>query len=187
MSDTKTITLRRPLSYGKGDDAKTVTEITVREPTAGEYEQAEKAAGVYGWQIALIALQSEVPVDVIDRMFSSQIDEAADFIGAFGQDALLGERAPSEPDTVIELTVPVKITGEDSPLNIASLSLTEPTNQQRRKAGTAGGVFALSVALISAVAGVPKNAVRALVARDFMAVSAYFNGFQYRRAADSDD
>lgn len=186
MPETKTITLRRPLSYGKGDDAKSVTEITVREPTAGEYEQAEKAAGVYGWQLALIALQAGVPVDVIDRMYGSQIDEAADFIGAFGQEALL-DHSPRDEEVVIDLIKPVNLTTEESPLNIASLTLSEPTNQQRRKANAAGGVFAASIALISAVSGTPKSAIRALCARDFMAVTAYFNSFQVRRAADSDD
>ncbi|MFM0135098.1 phage tail assembly protein [Caballeronia grimmiae] len=186
MSDTKTIQLRKPLTYGKGDQAKTVDAITLREPTAGEYEKAEKAAGVYGLQIALIALLSGVPVDVIDQMYTSQIDEAADFIGSFGKDAISSTKA-SEDEFQLVLQVPVKLTADESPLNVTSLNLAEPTNQQKRKASAAGGSFASSIALISLIANVPKNAVRAMTARDFMAACAYFNGFQLRRTADSDD
>jgi len=186
MSDTKTIQLRKPLSYGKGDQAKTVDSITLREPTAGEYEKAENAAGVYGLQIALVALLSGVPVDVIDQMYASQIDEAADFIGSFGKEAISGMKASADEFELV-LQSPVKLTADDSPLNVASLELCEPTNQQKRKASAAGGTFASSIALISIVSKVPKNAVRALTARDFMAACAYFNGFQLRRTANSDD
>ncbi|TCK43982.1 tail assembly chaperone E/41/14-like protein [Paraburkholderia sp. BL8N3] len=186
MSDTKTIELRKALSYGKGADAKIVEAITLREPSAGDYEKAEKTAGVYGFQIALIALLSGVPVDVVDQMYTSQIDEAADFIGSFGKEAI-SSTAPSDDEMQLALQAPVKLTSEDSPLNIASLDLCEPTNQQKRKAAAAGGTFASSIALISIVSKAPKNAVRAMTARDFMAACAYFNGFQYRRTADSDD
>ncbi|MDR5784063.1 phage tail assembly protein [Caballeronia sp. LZ065] len=186
MSDTKTIQLRKPLTYGKGEAATTVESITLREPTAGEYEKAESAAGVYGLQVALIALLSGVPVDVIDQMYTSQIDEAADFIGSFGKDAI-SSLNPSEDEYALALQSPVKLTADDSPLNVSALDLSEPTNQQKRKASKAGGTFASSIALISIVSKVPKNAVRALTARDFMAACAYFNGFQLRRTADSDD
>jgi hypothetical protein len=186
MSDTKIIQLRKPLTYGKGEKAATVDAITLREPTAGDYEKAEIAAGVYGLQIALIALLSGVPVDVIDQMYTSQIDEAADFIGSFGKEAISGMK-PSADEFQLVLQSPVKLTSDDSPLNVATLDLSEPTNQQKRKASAAGGSFASSIAMISIVSKVPKNAVRALSARDFMAACAYFNGFQLRRTADSDD
>jgi len=129
---------------------------------------------------------SGVPVDVVDDMFRSQIDEAEDFIGSFGADlAFPGMRSPDEID--IDLKKPVKKTDEDSPLNISRVSLVEPTNRQRRKAGEVGGSFAGSIALISTVAGVPKNAVRGMCARDFLTCCGYFNGFQIRRSPASDD
>ncbi|WP_353191413.1 phage tail assembly protein [Pandoraea pnomenusa] len=186
MSETKTIKLRKPLTYGQGDDAVTVTELKLREATAGEYEAAEKAAGVYGTTISLIGLLSGVPVDVIDRMFRSQIDEAENFIGSFGEGAFLTD-VRSEDEHVLQLIRPIKITAEESPVNVASLALCEPTNQQHRKAAAAGGPFAALVAMISMVAGVPKIAVRAMCARDFLAAAGYFNGFQVRRSPDSDD
>jgi len=186
MSDTTTIQLRKALTYGKGDQAKTVASITLREPTAGDYETAEDNAGIYGWQVTLIALLSGVPVDVIDQMYTSQIDEAADFIGSFGKESISSTK-PSDDEIQLVLQTPVNITSDESVLNAATLDLCEPTNQQRRKAAKAGGIFASSVALISIVAKVPKSTVRALTARDFMAACAYFNGFQLRRTADSDD
>ncbi|MBB5444652.1 MULTISPECIES: phage tail assembly protein [unclassified Paraburkholderia] len=178
--------LRKPLTHGNGDTAKTVAEITLREPLAGDYEKAEQSAGVYGTSIALIALLSAVPIDVIDQMYGSQIDEAEEFIASFGLDAARNpERSADE--TVIELMTPVQLTKEDSALNLASLTLCEPTNQQKRKAEAAGGPFARMVALISLIGKVPKSSVRAMCARDFLAAAAYFNGFQVRRSPDSDD
>jgi len=186
MSDTKTIVLRKQLAYGKGADEKTVGEITLREPLAGEYESAERNAGVYGTSIALIAILSGVPVDVIDQMYGSQIDEAEDFIASFGHDAARNPSVSPE-EIVIELTKPVVMTKDDSPLNLASLTLCEPTNQQKRKASASGGPFASAVAMISLIGKVPKSAVRAMCARDFLAAVGYFNGFQVRRSPDSDD
>jgi len=186
MTDTKTIVLRKPLKHGKGDAETTVSQITLREPTAGDYESAEQASGVYGTSIALIALLSGVPVDVIDQMYGSQIDEAEDFIASFGHDAARNpDRSPEE--IVIQLTKPVTLTKDDSALNLSSLALCEPTNQQKRKAEAAGGPFARMVALISLIGKVPKSSVRALCARDFLEAVAYFNGFQVRRSPDSDD
>ncbi|WP_322069966.1 phage tail assembly protein [Paraburkholderia bannensis] len=186
MSETKTIELRKPLTYGKEDALATVSQITLREPLAGDYEKAEQAASVYGTSIALIALLSGVPVDVIDQMYGSQIDEAEDFIASFGHAAARNPN-PSADEIVIPLVKPVQITKEESALNIATLSLCEPTNQQKRKAAAAGGPFASSIAMISLIGKVPKSTVRALCARDFLEAVAYFNGFQVRRSPDSDD
>ncbi|KWH52568.1 phage tail assembly protein [Burkholderia cepacia] len=186
MSESKTIVLRKPLTYGKGSDEKSVTEITLREPLAGEYEAAERSAGVFGTSIALVAIISGVPVDVIDQMYGSQIDEAEDFIASFGHDAARNPTA-SPDEIVLTLSRPVQLTTEDSPLNIASLSLCEPTNRQKRKAAEAGGPFAGAVAMISMIGKVPKNAVRAMRARDFLEAIGYFNGFQVRRSPGSDD
>ncbi|MBU9359555.1 phage tail assembly protein [Burkholderia multivorans] len=186
MSDTKTIILRKPLTYGKGADEKVVTEISLREPLAGEYEEAERSGGVFGTPIALIAILSGVPVDVIDEMYGSQIDEAEDFIASFGH-AVARNPAASPDEIVLPLVKPVKMTSEDSPLNIASLSLCEPTNRQKRKAAEAGGPFASGVAMIAMIGKVPKSAVRAMCARDFLAAISYFNGFQVRRSPDSDE
>lgn len=186
MSDTKTIALRKALTYGKGENETTVTEIALREPLAGEYEAAERSAGIYGTSVALIALLSGVPVDVIDQMYGSQLDEAEDFIASFGHEAARNPAA-SQEEIVMQLTKPVQTTKEDSPLNLASLTLCEPTNQQKRKSSAAGGPFASSVAMISLIGKVPKSAVRAMCARDFLAAVGYFNGFQVRRSADSDD
>ncbi|TES71434.1 phage tail assembly protein [Burkholderia cepacia] len=186
MSESKTIVLRKPLTYGKGSDETSVTEITLREPLAGDYEAAERSAGVFGTSIALVAIISGVPVDVIDQMYGSQIDEAEDFIASFGHDAARNPTA-SPDEIVLTLSRPVQLTTEDSPLNIASLSLCEPTNRQKRKAAEAGGPFAGAVAMISMIGKVPKNAVRAMRARDFLEAIGYFNGFQVRRSPGSDD
>lgn len=182
----KTITLRKPITVGKGDGQKTYETVTLREPTAGEYETAEKAAITYGMSVALIAVVSGMPIDAADQMFGSQVDEGDDFLGTFGEGLINPER-PSDDEWSHSLIQPIRVTEDDTPLNLATLHLSEPTNNQRRKAQQAGGPIAAGIALISLNGNVPKKTVRAMCARDFMAAMGYFNGFQLRRRTKSDD
>ncbi|MBR8234601.1 phage tail assembly protein [Burkholderia sp. AU42008] len=186
MESTKTITFRKPITVGTGDGAKTYESVTLREPLAGDYEAAEKNAGKYGFLVALIALISEVPIDGVDQMFSSQLDEAEDYFATFA-DGVSDPVQRSDDEMTLLLQQPVQLTEDKTGLNAASLDLCEPTNQQRRKARAAGGPFAASVALISEVAKVPKKTVRAMCARDFLTAVGYFNGFQIGRRPGSDD
>jgi len=184
MQSTKTISFRVPIVVGDGDAAKTYEAVTLREPTAGEYEAAEKVSGTYGMAAALIATVSGVPVDVVDQMFESQIDEGEDFLGSFGMN-LMNPTSPSDDQFQLVLVAPVKLTDDNTALNQATLSLSEPTNQQRRKAAQIGGPIAQAIELISINAKVPKASVRAMCSRDFLAATGYFNGFQLRRRAGS--
>jgi hypothetical protein len=186
MESTKTITFRKPITVGAGEGAKTYESVTLREPLAGDYETAEKNAGKYGFLVALIALISGVPIDAVDQMFGSQLDEAEDYFAAFA-DGVSDPDKRSDDEMTLSLRQPVKLTDDDTSLNAASLDLCEPTNQQRRKARSAGGPFSASIALISDVAKVPKKTVRAMCARDFLTAVGYFNGFQIGRRTDSDD
>jgi hypothetical protein len=184
--ESKIITFRRTISVGAGEGAKTYDSVTLREPSAGDYETAEKVGAKYGFVVALIAVVSAVPVDAVDQMYGSQIDEAEDFFATFA-DGVSDPEKRSEDELTIQLLEPVKLTEDDSALNAVSLDLCEPTNLQRRKARAAGGPFAASIALISDVARVPKKTVRSMCARDFLAAVGYFNGFQVGRRPDSDD
>ncbi|CAG9256252.1 conserved hypothetical protein [Paraburkholderia caribensis] len=184
MQETMTLTFRRPITVGKGENAKTYTELQLREPLAGDYEQAEKSGGKYGFVVALVAIVSGVPIDVVDELFSSEIDEAEDFFSGFADEAVLMPDVRSPDEFSLELQAPVKLTDDATALNATKLDLCEPTNLQRRKARQAGGPFASSIELISIVARVPRKTVRALSARDFHSATGYFNGFQIRRRPD---
>ena len=186
MESTKTITFRKPITVGAGEGENTYESVTLREPVAGDYETAEKNAGKYGFLVALIALISGVPIDAIDQMFGSQLEEAEDYFSTFA-DGVSDQDKRSDDEMTLLLQRPVKLTDDETSLNAASLDLCEPTNQQRRKARAAGGPFAASIALISDVAKVPKKTVRAMCACDFLAAVGYFNGFQIGRRPGSDD
>ena len=186
METSKIITLRKPITVGAGAGLSTYEAVTLREPRAGDYESAEKISLKYGFVVALIAVVSGVPVDAIDQMYGSQIEEAEDFFATFA-DGVSDPEKRSEDELTIQLQEPVKLTDDESALNAVSLDLCEPTNQQRRKARAAGGAFAASIALISDVAKVPKKTVRAMCARDFLTAVGYFNGFQIGRRPDSDN
>lgn len=60
LPEVKTFTLRKPLNVG----GNIKTELTLREPTAGEFERTAKIGGVSG-QIDLISRQTTVPPDLV--------------------------------------------------------------------------------------------------------------------------
>lgn len=80
--DEKTITLRKPIKL----QDRTVTEITLREPTAGEIEQVEKRAARDGAQASNILL-IQVCADITDgearRLGARDFHEALMFVQGF--------------------------------------------------------------------------------------------------------
>lgn len=79
LPDTKTINLKEAIEL----DGTTYTSITLREPTAGQIEEARKAAHSDTVAIRLIALTSGVPEAVVRRMRASNYNEAASFVLGF--------------------------------------------------------------------------------------------------------
>lgn len=184
MSDTKSIQLRKPVTIGKDAAAQTFDALTLREPRAGEFESAEKMAMKCGYDVALVSLVAGVPVDAVDLMGVTVVDEAMDYFATFAPDGM-GEDFVSEDEFRLELRSPAKVgEGDDAP-SYAVLNLSEPTNIQRRKAGEAGGQWAAVVSLVSRNAGVPVAAVRAMCASDFLEAAKYFKGFQGRHRKTS--
>ena len=186
MSNTKTIHLRKSVTVGKEESAKTFDSLDLREPRAGEFETAEKMAIKCGYDVALVSLVSGVPVDAIDLMGVTVVDEAMDFFASFAPEGM-GDDFISDDEFRLELRVPAKVgEGDDAP-TYAALNLSEPTNLQRRKAGQAGGAWATVISLVSRNAGVPVSAVRSMCARDFLEAAKYFKGFQGRHKAIQDN
>lgn len=81
--DELTITFDNPIVFGKGNDAKEFSEITLREPTAGELEKAMKQGSAMSVGIELIRLVANVPRGVVEKMGAKDFTEASDFLAHF--------------------------------------------------------------------------------------------------------
>lgn len=79
MDLEKTITLRKPVTLGDLPFA----SISLREPTAGELEQAENSASGLSTVINLISIVGKVPRTVAERLCQRDFKEAADFLNSF--------------------------------------------------------------------------------------------------------
>lgn len=79
IPDEKTFTLRKPLKLGTLE----VTEVTLREPTAGELEQAQRQSTSVGQAISLIQIQSKHPRRMIESMSQRDLQECSDFFALF--------------------------------------------------------------------------------------------------------
>lgn len=91
LPEVKTFPLRKPLNVG--GDIK--TELTLREPTAGEFEMAAKTGGVTG-QIELISRQTAVPPDLIRTIPSRDFLKMSGYIDSFfAEDPTTGANASS--------------------------------------------------------------------------------------------
>ncbi|MGC1549439.1 MAG: phage tail assembly protein [Rhodanobacter sp.] len=87
--DEKTITLRKPVTLGAGDNPLVYTELKLIEPTAGQIARAQINAPT-GTDVTLnlIHIVAKVPRTVAERLCQRDFKEAADF---FGQDLDDGE------------------------------------------------------------------------------------------------
>lgn len=79
MEDTKTMTLRETIDV----DGQTYTTITLREPTAGQIEEAKKSGQSETVAIRLIALSAGVPESVVRKMKARDYAAAANFVTSF--------------------------------------------------------------------------------------------------------
>lgn len=77
------ITFENPIVIGKGEAEKEFTEITLREPTAGELEKAMKAGSSMSIGIELIRLVANVPRGVVEKMGAKDFTEASNFLAHF--------------------------------------------------------------------------------------------------------
>lgn len=187
MDSTKSFQLRKPVTIGKEDAAQTFEQVVMREPRAGEFEEAEKLGRKYGYDVALVSIVSGIPVDAVELMGVTVVDRAMDFVATFAPEGINDDEMASADELRLDLREPATVgTGENAPTYVV-LNLSEPTNLQRRKASEAGGAWATLVSLVSRNAGVPLSAVRSMCARDFLEASQYFKGFQRRYKADLND
>jgi phage FluMu protein gp41 len=84
--DEVTLQLIKPVEFG----GRTYSEITLREPTAGNLEKAsEKGEGI-GMLISLISIVASVPRKVAESLCKRDFEACADF---------LADVKPSSPET----------------------------------------------------------------------------------------
>lgn len=82
IETTVTVVLRKPI----GPKEKQITELTLREPTAGELALAEQAGAKKGGNeqmIALIGFSSGVHSSLIRNMLGGDFNKCAEIIGNF--------------------------------------------------------------------------------------------------------
>lgn len=82
MEIEKTITLRKPVT----NSGRTYETIDLREPTAGELEQAAKATTNLGVVITLIAIVAKIPRTAAEALCQRDLKEAGDFLDSFSMD-----------------------------------------------------------------------------------------------------
>jgi len=79
LPDELVIDLRKPVTLG----SETYTQLVLREPTAGEVAQAQKAGGGLASDIVLIALVSGVPKPGVERIGYRDTQRAVQYLAGF--------------------------------------------------------------------------------------------------------
>lgn len=87
IQDEITITLRKPLTFGKGDKAQTFETVTLREPTAGELEAAARADTGVGGMLIIMRLQTGIPRQALEGMSQRDLKECNDFLESFSDES----------------------------------------------------------------------------------------------------
>lgn len=81
--EEKKITLRKPLVIGVGENAVTYAVIDLREPSAGELDQASRSASQVGMVITLIHLIAKIPRKAVESMSQRDLRACSDFLSGF--------------------------------------------------------------------------------------------------------
>lgn len=80
LPNEHTITLRQPIKVGNND----YTELKLTEPTSGQLVKASLGRTQMEQLVILVQLNAKVPMAVMDLVPQTELDEAADFLGRFG-------------------------------------------------------------------------------------------------------
>lgn len=171
IADEMTLVLRRPVDAAN----KQYTEVKLREPNAGELDQASRARSGVGSLMALISIVAQVPIAVPQGMRSRDLAEADAFFGRFS----LPKPDEVDPDAfedekVMMLRKPVQL-GKGDGVLYEKLELVEPTGREKDKAAREPSDTRAAIALISLVAKVPRLVVERLSQRDYEE-ACYFLG-----------
>lgn len=81
--ETLKLEFRRPIIIGKDEAAVTYTHVELREPFAGDLEQAQRADTPVGSVITLVSVIGKIPRLVAEKMCGRDINRANDFLSSF--------------------------------------------------------------------------------------------------------
>jgi hypothetical protein len=81
--DEVPLELIKPVSIGKGEGAVQYTEITLREPNAGELEKAARADTNVGSLITMISLVAKIPRSAVEKFSRADLQAAEAVLGSF--------------------------------------------------------------------------------------------------------
>jgi hypothetical protein len=87
IRDEMVLTLRKPITVGKGAAAIEYTEVQLTEPTVGQLKQASRTGNAIEQLAILISLNGKLPMAVVDQMLQRDLDRAGDFFGRFGNES----------------------------------------------------------------------------------------------------
>lgn len=162
--DILVLTLRKPVTVA----GKTYDSVKLREATAGELEQASRAASPIGVMISLISIVASVPRAVPEAMGSRDLAQVDAFFKTFSVPAAdTGDGDDFVDEVTIALRKPVTIGKGDAQITHTELVLAEPNGAQKEKASREPNDMRAAITLISSVAKVPRLVVEGLCQRDF--------------------
>jgi hypothetical protein len=168
LADELVLPLLRPLALPNG---KTLAELHLWEPTAGQLDTASKQPSDAGGLMSLIAQTSGVPESTVKLLASRDLTRAGQFFNQFSVPVpdMDADLADLTDEIVIDLIKAVKIGKGDTAQTYTSLTLTEPNGAQKEKAARASTQFGNAITLISLVSSTPKFVIERLKQRDFEA------------------
>jgi hypothetical protein len=157
VQTTLTITFDPPITFGE----KSASEVTLREPTSEEYDQAMGKPG-FGLARHLMVVIGKLPAPIAAKVPVSKMVQADAFFAQF-------VRAAPEPDQ----SMPQEPQEGDAEI-FASMALREPTIEELERAG---GGYRGTAKLVAYVTGIPLQTALRMPVSVAERAADYFAGF----------
>jgi hypothetical protein len=163
------IKLRKPI----GLKGKEITEITLREPTAGEVLEASTKTG-RGLALSLLSQVTGIDSGIIEMLPGRVSDKALGYLMTFVDpilsDAVDAEEPPEELIVALDNTIEMGTTW------VNELTLREPTLGELIKGDKYTGMQR-TIALVALVSGQPRAVIERVPISKFATASRYVIGF----------
>ncbi|MBI6944201.1 phage tail assembly protein [Pseudomonas putida] len=83
VKDELTIVFRKPITIGAGEDVLTYESITLREPMAGELDQASQELTSVAGVIRLMHLIGKMPLAAAKKVGARDLNRASAYLSSF--------------------------------------------------------------------------------------------------------
>jgi Phage tail assembly chaperone proteins, E, or 41 or 14 len=172
MPDPHIITLRRPV----GPKGREISELSLREPRAGEVLKASRETG-RGLALSLLTQVAGADIEAIQALPGRVCDRALDYLMTFVAPILAEpteDAAPAEqPD---ELTIPLAETLQIGTTWVSELNLREPTLGELIKGDKYEGMQR-TVVLVALASGLPRAVIELVPISEFAKAASFVLGF----------